>query len=65
MASRCYENFDPDHLQPFRGKWASAFEDPVVVAAISDRLLRHSTMLAIRGDRYRSREKRRSNPTKP
>ena len=51
------------------------FGDPVVATAILDRLLHHSTVITIRGDSYRLREKRRSGllqkpglrsrPTKP
>ena len=36
------------------------FGDPVVAAAILDRLLHHSQVITIRGDGYRLREKRRS-----
>lgn len=42
------------------GEWGSVFGDPVVATAILDRLLHHSTVITIRGDRYRLREKRRS-----
>jgi DNA replication protein DnaC len=42
------------------GEWGSVFGDPVVATAILDRLLHHSHVLAIRGDSYRLREKRRS-----
>ena len=42
------------------GEWGSVFGDPVVAAAILDRLLHHSHVITIRGDRYRLREKRRS-----
>jgi len=34
------------------------FADPVVATAILDRLLHHSHVLTIRGDRYRLRAKR-------
>jgi DNA replication protein DnaC len=37
-----------------------AHSDPVVATAILDRLLHHSTVITIRGDSYRLREKRRS-----
>jgi DNA replication protein DnaC len=40
--------------------WGSVFGDPVVATAILDRLLHHSTVMTIRGDSYRLREKRRS-----
>jgi len=42
------------------GEWGSVFGDPVVATAILDRLLHHSTVMTIRGDSYRLREKRRS-----
>jgi DNA replication protein DnaC len=43
------------------GEWGSGvFGDPVVATAILDRLLHHSTVITIRGDSYRLREKRRS-----
>lgn len=42
------------------GEWGSVFGDPVVATAILDRLLHHSTVITIRGDSYRLREKRRS-----
>jgi len=34
--------------------------DAVIATAILDRLLHHSTVITIRGDSYRLREKRRS-----
>jgi DNA replication protein DnaC len=42
------------------GEWGSVFGDAVVATAILDRLLHHSTVITIRGDSYRLREKRRS-----
>lgn len=42
------------------GEWGSVFGDPVVATAILDRLLHHSTVITIRGDSYRLREKRRA-----
>ena len=36
------------------------WENPVIATAILDRLLHHSTVITIRGDSYRLREKRRS-----
>lgn len=42
------------------GEWGGVFGDPVVATAILDRLMHHSTVLAIRGESYRLREKRRS-----
>ena len=46
------------HVAPT--EWGSVFGDPVVATAILDRLLHHSTVITIRGDSYRLREKRRS-----
>jgi len=42
------------------GEWGAVFGDTVVAAAILDRLLHHSTVVTIRGDSYRLREKRKS-----
>jgi len=42
------------------GEGGGVFGDPVVATAILDRLLHHSTVVTIRGDSYRLREKRRS-----
>jgi DNA replication protein DnaC len=42
------------------GEWGEVFGDPVLATAILDRLLHHSTVIPIRGDSYRVREKRRS-----
>jgi len=42
------------------GEWGTVFGDPVVATAILDRLLHHSHVLTIRGERYRLREKRRA-----
>lgn len=42
------------------GEWGGVFGDPVVATAILDRLLHHSTVITIRGDSCRLREKRRS-----
>lgn len=42
------------------GEWGEVFGDPVVATAILDRILHHSTVVTIRGDSYRLREKRRS-----
>jgi DNA replication protein DnaC len=46
------------------GEWGSVFGDPVVATAILDRVLHHSTVITIRGDSYRLREKRRSGLVK-
>lgn len=42
------------------GEWGDVLGEPVVATAILDRLLHHSSVLTIRGDSYRLREKRRS-----
>jgi hypothetical protein len=42
------------------GEWGTVFRDAVVATAILDRLLHHSHVIAIRGDSYRLREKRRT-----
>jgi DNA replication protein DnaC len=47
------------------GEWDQILGDPVVATAILDRLLHHSQVLAIRGESYRLREKRRSGLFKP
>jgi DNA replication protein DnaC len=48
------------------GSWDQAFAgDPVLTAAMLDRLLHHSTVVAIHGESYRLREKRRSGLLKP
>ena len=41
-------------------EWGAVFGDPVVATAILDRLLHHSSVITIRGDSYRLREKRRA-----
>jgi DNA replication protein DnaC len=46
------------------GEWGTVFGDTVVAAAILDRLLHHSTVVSIRGESYRLREKRRSGLVK-
>ena len=42
------------------GEWGDIFADQVLAAAILDRLLHFSTTIAIRGQRYRLREKRKA-----
>jgi len=43
------------------GSWDQAFAgDPVLTAAMLDRLLHHSTVVAIQGESYRLRDKRRA-----
>jgi DNA replication protein DnaC len=43
------------------GSWDQAFAgDPVLTAAMLDRLLHHSTVVAIQGESYRLKDKRRA-----
>ncbi len=46
------------------GEWGEVLGDAVVATAILDRILHHSTVVTIRGDSYRLREKRRSGLVK-
>lgn len=39
------------------GEWGSIFGDPVLAAAILDRLLHHSTTINIRGNSYRTKDR--------
>jgi hypothetical protein len=39
------------------GAWGEVFGDPVIAAAILDRLLHHSVTVNIRGESYRLKEK--------
>ena len=41
-------------------EWGAVFGDPVLATAILDRLVHHSTILNIRGESYRLREKRQA-----
>lgn len=41
-------------------EWGEVFGDPVLATAILDRLLHHSTVVNIRGESYRLREKKRA-----
>lgn len=41
-------------------KWGEVFGDPVIATAILDRLLHHSTVLNIKGESYRLREKKKA-----
>jgi DNA replication protein DnaC len=44
------------------GSWDQAFAgDPVLTAAMLDRLLHHSTVVAIQGESYRLKDKRRAS----
>lgn len=42
------------------GDWGSIFGDPVLAAAILDRLLHHSTTINIRGESYRLKERKKA-----
>lgn len=42
------------------GEWGDLFGDHIVATAILDRLLHHSTMVNIKGDSYRIKEKKRA-----
>lgn len=42
------------------GKWGEIFGDPVIATAILDRILHHSTVVNIRGESFRIKEKRKS-----
>jgi hypothetical protein len=43
------------------GSWGHAFAgDPVLTAAMLDRLLHHSTVVSIQGESYRLKDKRRA-----
>lgn len=42
------------------GEWGSIFPEVAIASAILDRLLHHSTTIAIRGESYRLKEKRRA-----
>jgi DNA replication protein DnaC len=48
------------------GSWDQAFAgDPVLTAAMLDRLLHHSTVVSIQGESYRLKDKRRAGLLKP
>jgi len=47
------------------GDWASFLGDPVLAAAILDRLLHHSVTINIRADSYRLRERRKAGLNVP
>jgi len=40
--------------------WGEVFGDPIIATAILDRLLHHSTLLNVKGESYRLREKRKA-----
>ena len=41
-------------------EWGHVFGDPIIATAILDRLLHHSTMLNVKGESYRLKEKRKA-----
>ena len=41
------------------GEWGEIFGDPIIAAAVLDRILHHCTTLNIKGDSYRLKERRR------
>lgn len=43
------------------GSWGDVFGNNVVATAILDRLLHHSTMINIKGDSYRIKEKKKKD----
>jgi len=42
------------------GDWGSTFGDPILATAVLDRLLHHATVINIRGDSYRLKERRKA-----
>jgi DNA replication protein DnaC len=42
------------------GDWGGVFGDPIIAAAILDRLLHHATTINIRGESYRLKDRRRA-----
>lgn len=42
------------------GSWGDIFPDNIITAAILDRLLDHSTTVNIKGESYRSKDKRKA-----
>ena len=42
------------------GDWGQVFGDAILATAILDRLLHHSTVVNIRGDSYRLKEKKKA-----
>src|SRR5690349_25099975 len=42
------------------GEWDSIFGDPIIATAILDRLLHHSTIINIRSESYRLKDRRRA-----
>lgn len=47
------------------GAWGEVFGDAVIASAILDRLLHHATMVNIKGESYRLKEKRRAGLLRP
>lgn len=50
--------------QPFRN-WGTIFGDDVVASAILDRLLHHSTVISIKGESYRIKDRKRLGLVEP
>jgi hypothetical protein len=50
---------DDRHLQQAFGRWGEVFGDPVVAAAMIDRLVHHAEVVSLKGDSYRLVEKYR------
>lgn len=46
-------------------EWGDLFTDQVLATALLDRLLHHSTLINIRGQSYRLKEKRQSGVFQP
>jgi len=42
------------------GQWGEIFGDQIIATAILDRLLHHSTVINIKGESYRLKEKQRA-----
>jgi DNA replication protein DnaC len=47
------------------GEWGRFLRDPILAAALLDRLLHHSLVVNIRGDSYRLKDKPKAGLTSP
>jgi DNA replication protein DnaC len=58
LVSRCYEHGSiiVTSNKPFE-EWGAIFGDDVIAAAVLDRLLHHSHIIAISGPSYRTKDK--------
>ncbi len=45
------------------GEWGEIFHDPVIAAAVLDRILHHCTTINIKGESYRLKERRKQGFT--